>query len=174
MPAGGAISHGGQDLELFGKYNLMSNDRMGFAIMGGAGFPDTPAQNRAIGTIGASGSFRALDRLTVYLNPRATLQEGNTIAGVGAGVDCRISCKLSITGDWTVIASGENTRDTSDGSRIKRSVWGAALRWSTTTDAGVVSLDLGYGNGTGSTTGFGVTPGLGHSAAFYVALSGRR
>jgi len=36
-------------------------------------------------------------------------------------------------------------------------------------------FDIGYTNGTGATTGFGLTPGLGGgSGAFYVSLAGRR
>jgi len=174
VTAGGVISHGGSDLELFVKYALLSSERTGLAALLGISFPSTPAQNQAVATIGASASFRVNDRTTLFLSPRATLQEKNEIVGIGIGAETHLTGKLSLVGDWTGIASGMNTRDTVTGNKIRRDIWGAAFRWTAPSSTSMVSLDLGYGNGTGSTTGFSLTPGLASSAGFYIALSVRR
>jgi hypothetical protein len=174
VTTGGVISHGGSDLELFAKYALTPSDRTGLAVLVGVSFPSTPAQNQAVATIGASGSFRINNRTTLFLNPRATLQDNNKTVGIGIGAETHLTGKLSLVGDWTGIASGMNTRDTANGNKIRRDIWGAALRWTAVSNTSVVSLDLGYGNGTGSTIGFGLTPGLANSAGFYIALAVRR
>jgi len=174
VTAGGVISHGGNDLEIFGKYALQQSKRTNLAVLAGVSFPSTPAQNRAVATIGASASLLINDRMMLFLNPRTTLQDKNAIVGIGVGTETRIAGKLSLVGDWTGITSGLNTRDTANGNKIRRDIWGAALRWKTRSDSSIVSLDLGYGNGTGSTTGFSLTPGLAGSSGFYIALAVRR
>lgn len=174
VPAGGTISHGGNDLELFGKFGMSSSNRSALAGMVGVSFPGTPAQNRALATLGAVATFKMGDRAELLFNPRASLQEGNEIFGIGIGFDASLAKSLSVIADWTGIASGDNTRRTSDGSRTSRDIWGAALRWKSMSKQTEFAVDLGYGNAAGSTTGFSLTPGLGNSAAFYVAISARR
>jgi hypothetical protein len=174
LPGGGSILHGGQDAELYGKYDVGSFGNVRLAISGGVSSPDTPAQSQGVATASGSASIKLHDRVTAYLNPRAVFIEDNTIVGVGAGASIRVSDHVHIVGDWTTIVSGENTRDTITGARKRGNVWGAALRFSSPTDNGHVDFDIGYGNGTGSTTGFSLTPGLGNSAGFYFALHARR
>jgi hypothetical protein len=174
IPAG-TISYGGQDVELYGKVGASLTDRVSIAGLLGVAFPATPAQNQAILTLGASGSFQAHDRIVFVLNPRAMFQEDNITIGVGVGASARLGQGLALIGDWTFIAAGNNTRSTSTGAMIRRNVWGAALQWSSTTPEGLaVSLDLGYGNALGLTTGFSLTPGLGRSDGLYLALVARR
>ena len=55
---------------------------------------------------------------------------------------------------------------------MRRDVYGAAVRFGAAD--GRWNVDLGYANGTGSTTGFSLTPGLGGSGAFYIAFTARR
>ena len=88
------------------------------------------------------------------------------------GRDYQIVKGVSVVGDYTAILSGQNTRDTVTGSGMSRDVFGAALRLSS--GSGAYTLDIGYTNGTGSTTAFGLTPGLGGSSAVYAALTVRR
>lgn len=178
----GVIRHGGQDVELYGKagMTLGSDARVSLAALVGVSFPRTPAQNEATVTLGGAASFRAHERVTLVLNPRATLQDSNVTVGIGLGAHVTLAPGLSLLGDWTGIVTGDNTRRTSDGSRDRRDVWGAALEWSGMSGGGNAAnatefaLALGWSNATGSTTGFSLTPGLGRSSGFYLALMARR
>jgi hypothetical protein len=170
---GGIIRHGGKDAEVYGKYGLGSFSKVNLAIQGGASFADTPAQHRTYGTVSGAGEMKVHDRVTLFINPRAIFIEDNTIAGIGVGASVRISDRVHIVGDWTKVVTGDNTRSVDDGTRIRRDVWGAALRLTAGGEGVPIDFDIGWGNGTGSTTGFSLTPGLGNSSGFYFALHAR-
>jgi hypothetical protein len=174
LPGGGSILFGGSDVELYGKYGFgtMSGVRLG--AMGGVSFPNTPAQNQATGTVGGMASIDLGRRFTATLNPRAVFLDSNNIIGIGVGGSYHASEKVHILADWTGIVSGDNTRDTTTGARKRRDVWGAAVRYASPSGDQQIELDLGYGNAIGTTTGFGLTPGLGDSAGFFFALRVRR
>jgi hypothetical protein len=170
---GAIIRHGGQDAEVYGKYRVGSFGGAHLAILGGASFANTPAQRSTFGTVSGVGEYKVHDRVTLLLNPRAIFIEDNTIAGIGVGASVRIADRVHLVGDWTKVVTGDNTRSISDGTRIRKDVWGAAVRFTSGGEGVPVDFDIGWGNGTGSTTGFSLTPGLGNSAGFYLALHAR-
>ena len=169
LPGGGAIRHGGNDLEILAKYQSVRYPRLAGLV--GVAFADTAAQSDTFLTLGATASAELGERATAYLNPRAVFIEDNTLVGIGLGVRARLTAHLDLVGDWTPLVAGDNTRDTTTGSTRRRDVFGVAVRY--TAPDGRYALDLGFANGTGHTTGAALTPGLGDSGAFYVALSAR-
>jgi hypothetical protein len=172
--SGGTLRYGGQDVELFAKYDHGSYAGMRLGGLVGVSVPNTPAQNQAALTLGASATGSVARNLDLTLNPRAVFLDDNTIVGVGIGGVYRVTDKIHVVGDWTGIVSGDNTRSVVTGARKRGDLWGAALRLTAPSGTDRVELDLGYTNATGGTTGFSLTPGLGDSAAFYVALRVRR
>ena len=170
LPSSGAIRHGGNDVELALKMRLGESERCAGLI--GVAFAGTPAQSEAFLTMGAMAAMED-DSATYYLNPRAVFIEGNTLVGIGLGARARLAPKVHLVVDFTPLVSGENTIDTTSGARSRRHIYGLAVRF-TTGRTDDVTIDIGYTNGTGSTTGFGLTPGLGGSGAFTFALSVRR
>ena len=170
LSSGDFIRHGGSDIELLAKYQPKNTDRV-VALLGIA-LPDTSAQNDPVITLGIAAGAPVGRGITAYLNPRAVLVEDNALFGLGLGVRARIGENAALVADWTPLLSGENTRRTSDASRKRESVYGIAVRFARPDTA--VTFDLGYANGTGSTTGFALTPGLGGSGAFFAAVSYRR
>jgi len=171
---GPTVFHGGHDAEFFGKYHVGSFGRVNVSALGGISFPNTPAQGSSAGTFSGIAAMQFNDRITGYLNPRAVFLSGNSIVGIGVGGSVRLSDHIHLVGDWTGIVSGDNTRSTTDGSRIRRDVWGIAFRFTHPSDTNTIDIDLGWGNATGSTTGFSLTPGLGDATAFYIALRAHR
>jgi hypothetical protein len=170
---GAIVRHGGQDAEVYGKYAVGQFSGIHLALLGGASFADTPAQSTTYGTVSGVGEVKVHPRVTLFVNPRALFIKDNTIAGIGVGASVRISDRVHLIGDWTKIVTGDNTRSVSDGTRIRKDVWGAALRFTSGGEGIPVDFDIGWGNGTGSTTGFSLTPGLGNSSGFYFALHAR-
>ena len=165
---GREIGHGGSDIELYGKYSLANSPRYSLAGIIGATFPSTPAQSHTLVTVGAAGSLKLSDRITAYINPRAVLLTSNSIVGIGGGLTFRLSDHLTLIGDFTAIVSGFNTRSLDTGDKIKRDVWGGAIRWSKGSD---FALDIGFGNALGSTTGSSLTSSLGGDGAIFVAIT---
>ena len=172
--SGPTVFHGGHDAELFGKYHVGTFGPVNVSALGGISFPNTPAQGSSAGTVSGIAAMRFGERITGYLNPRAVFVSGNSIVGIGVGGSVRVADNLHLVGDWTGIVSGDNTRSTADGSRIRRDVWGVALRFSHPSESYSVDVDLGWGNATGPTTGFSLTPGLGDASGLYVALRAHR
>jgi hypothetical protein len=170
VAGGGTIGHGGNDFEALLKVG--ARGRSGLAGLIGASIPDTPAQSgNASLTLGGTASTVIGKGSSVYLNPRAIFIKDNTIVGIGIGARLRLSDSIVLVGDYTPIISGDNTLDTGSGALKRRDFYGAALRF--TTHKGDLSIDLGYTNAAGSTTGFSMTPGLGGSSAIYFALTAR-
>ena len=168
---GGAIRHGGTDVELVAKYRLPGSANIAGLV--GVGLPVTPAQNDVYLTLGLAVAARLGNGSAVYLNPRAVFIEDNPIVGIGLGARLRIGDRMSLLGDYTAVVDGDNTRDTTTGARKRHDVYGIALR--VTPPNRALVFDIGYTNGTGATTGFGLTPGLGGgSGALYVSLASRR
>ena len=170
LPGGGAIGHGGNDIELLAKWQ--PRNVRNWAGLIGVSFPDTPAQGNAVLTLGATAATAAGSRVNLYFNPHALFLEDNAIVGLGVGAHVRVSDTITLVADFTPILTGENTRDTTTGARKRSDVYGVVLRFGSPN--GRTTFDLGYGNGLGSTTGFGLTPGLGGSGAFYASVSWRR
>jgi hypothetical protein len=178
--SGADIRHGGSDIELVAKYRfprtLDGPTRLQGALLLGLAFPGTPAQSGVVPTLGLALSSPVSPRVNLYLNPRAVLLKDNLLYGIGFGASGRLSDSLTLVGDVTPLIRGDNTRSVTDGARKKGTVYGLALRMTPRPrpDGSGLSFDIGYANGTGVTTGFAMTPGLGGSGSFYAALSYRR
>ena len=178
----GAIRHGGSDVEIAARYRpgrQPADDRFAYAAQVGVSFAGTPAQDDTFLTLGAMASARIGDRGTAYLNPRAVLIDDNTLVGIGMGGFVRLSDQFALLADFTPLLSGDNTRKTTTGQPSRRDVFGFGLRFgpsATAADAADARRDrwdveVGYTNAVGRTTGFGLTPGLGDSGAFYAAFT---
>ncbi|MBC8102751.1 MAG: hypothetical protein H7Z41_09210 [Cytophagales bacterium] len=171
LPGGAAaIRHGGSEVELVAKYRSVKDPHVAGLI--GISFPDTAAQNDPVLTLGASAAYPLGKTAAFYLNPKAILLRDNLLLGFGFGVQARLSNRVSLLADITPLLAGENTRSTDDGDRERRSVYGIALRIARPDNP--LSVDIGYSNGTGRTTGAALTPGLGGASAFYAGLTLRR
>jgi hypothetical protein len=174
------IRHGGSDVELVAKYGFPNTldgpTRLRGALLLGVAFPQTDAQSGIVPTVGLALSAAVSPQVSLYLNPRAALLKDNMLYGVGFGVEGRLSSTLTVVGDVTPLVRGDNTRSTTDGSREKSTVYGVALRMTPRPrpDGSGMSFDIGYANGTGITTGFALTPGLGGSGSFYASFGFRR
>lgn len=168
----GSIRHGGNDAEILLK--IASRGAGSAAGLIGISFAGTPAQNSAALTLGATAALPARSGPVLFLNPRAIFLDGNSIIGFGAGAEIPITKGLAIVGDYTPVINGRNTRDTSTGELRRTDIYGVAVRYALSSRSTQMSIDMGYTNGLGSTTGFSLSPGLGSSGAFYAALRVRQ
>src|SRR5262249_1276517 len=109
--------------------------------------------------------------LTGVFHPRAAFIKDNELVGLGIGAEGRLASNVWLVGEWTPMATGQNTRNTTTGALQQRDLFLAALRISS--NEGRTRVDLGYTNAIGGTTGFSLTPGLGGSGAFYIAIGYR-
>jgi hypothetical protein len=176
LPGGSAIRHGGSDVELLARYRFLREGlhRSGTSLTGliGVALPDTPARTSAALTLGLSATNSPGRRVAFTLNPRVAFLDNNTLFGVGLGVQLRLGGRISLIGDYTPLLTGDNTRDTTSGALMHRDLYGVAIRYSAPEER--LTLDLGFTNGTGATTGFSLTPGLGGSGAIYLAIGAHR
>jgi hypothetical protein len=172
LPGGGVVRHAGSDLEFSAKYSSKQSTRSALSAEVGVALPNTPAQNGANLTLGATGSLNLGGHVSVYANPRAVFVTDNTIVGLGLGAKARIAHHVWLIADYTPILTGANTIDIGSGTQRSHDIYGAALRFSTNGDN--LNVDLGWTNGTGFTTGSSLTPGLGNSSAFYITLNFKR
>jgi hypothetical protein len=164
-----AVRHGGGDVELAIKLRPQKDSP--FAAMVGVSRPSTPAQSEAVFTAGLTASA-SNESVSGYLNPRAVFLKDNTLIGIGIGGSMLLSKNVRLIGDYTALVAGENTRDGTSGNRLRRPVYGIAVRF-TTGMKNEIAIDLGFANGTGSTTGFALTPGLDRAGALYIALTSK-
>ncbi len=172
IPGGGAIRHGGSDIELSAKYSVKQTDKTAVSGEIGVGFPNTPAERSSHLTAGITGSMNMGSGIDLYINPRVAFITDNSLIGFGMGAKARLAHHISLIADYTPILSGANTIDATTGNQRSRDIYGAALRY--ITNNGSVAVDLGWTNGTGFTTGSSLTPGLGNSSAFYFSLNFKR
>jgi len=170
--AGTTISYGGTDVELTAKYATRQSGKYALSYQFGLGMPHTPSQVSPVMTAGIAGSYSPCSYLDLYINPRTSLITDNAIVGLGVGAKLKLAKGFSLIGDYTAIIGGANTIALSTGTPRSHDVYGAALRY--TPGKGQFSIDLGYSNGIGSTTGSSLTPGLGNDGAFYLSLNMRR
>ncbi|MBI5707961.1 MAG: hypothetical protein HZC36_13340 [Armatimonadetes bacterium] len=166
---GGSILHGGSDVELALKIRLA--DRFRLTFQGGVALPATPTQSDSVLTAGLMGEAK-LASATCYLNPKAVFIDHNAIVGIGLGINVPVRESAQFVGEFTPIISGDNTRSTTTGARQRRNTYSFAFRFLTGQDRNV-SIDLGYTNSLGATTGFSMTPGLGNSGALFIAVTSR-
>lgn len=169
---GVTIEYGGTDVELTAKYATRQSGKFALSYEFGLGLPHTPSQVSPALTAGISGSYSPCSYMDLYINPRTALITDNSIVGIGAGAKLKVARGFYFIGDYTAIIGGANTIAVSSGTPRSHDVYGGALRYSP--DNGHFSIDLGYSNGIGSTTGTSLTPGLGNSGAFYLSLNLRR
>jgi len=169
LGSGAVARHGGTDVELAVKYSTRHFAKFGLSGQLGVGLPNTPAQTSAHITLGAAGSYFAASNVELYVNPRSVLIDSNSIVGLGMGAKIKLNSQFSVVGDYTPILTGSNTIDTTRGTQRSHDIYGAALRYASSSNS--LSIDLGYTNGTGFTTGSSLTPGLGGSGAFYLAVT---
>jgi len=167
----GVVRHGGNDVEIALRFGRQS-DRP-WSLLAGVAFPDTPAQNEAMPTLAATVEAWRGERGSAHLNLRTALVEDNEIVGLGIGGEARLTDRLALVGDYTFVATGDNTRSPVSGALRRRDVYGVALRFHT--PDGRTTVDLGYANGAGLTTGFSLTPGLGGGeGGVYLAIRATR
>ena len=172
LPGGGIVRHGGTDLEISAKYAVKQSYKSATSAQVGVGLPNTPAQTSAHLTLGLAGSLNVGSGVDLYLNPRAALITDNSIIGLGIGAKIKLARQTFLIGDYTPILTGANTIDVNTGTQRSRDIYGAAIRFAL--GGGAASIDVGWTNGTGFTTGSSLTPGLGNSSAFYVTLNLKR
>jgi hypothetical protein len=171
--AGGAvIRHAGSDVELSAKYASHQSGKFDLSGEIGVGLPNTPSQKSAHLTTGLMGSMKATSNIDLYINPRVVFISNNSIVGVGFGAKVKFTKQFSLVGDYTPILGGANTVDVNTDTYRSRDIYGAAIRYAA--GNGNTSIDLGWTNGTGFTTGSSLTPGLGNSSAFYVSVNFKR
>ena len=168
---GHVIRHGGADGEFSMRYQLPWP--LETSIQAGIAIGDTPAQDSRVAAIaGLSIAYPISPQVDVFVNPRVVALDSNSLVGLGFGASVKLSTKLSVVGDWTPLLAGNNTVDPSTGLMKRSQLYSAGLRIDRIGPGTFV--DVGYTNATGLTTGFGLTPGLGNSGAFFVSLTCRR
>lgn len=169
---GFTIRHGGTDVELLGKWRPRSYPHAAFTL--GLSAPDTPAQNSVYLTAQALYQRPLGSHVVAHFAAKGVFVKDDPIVGIGGGGSLRLSDTLQLVADITGIVSGNNTRSVFTGGKMRREVWGFALRFRPHSNSNDLTVDVGVTNGTGGTTGFSLTPGLSGSAAVYVSLACRR
>lgn len=119
--------------------------------------PATPARNTPCLTLSGSAAAYKAGGLEFTINPKAALFRHNSLIGIGMGVSSRVTEEWSLAADYTPLVAGDNTRDTADGSMIRRALYGVSVRYSGL--KGGMTVDLGWTNATGGTTGAALTLG---------------
>lgn len=165
---GGTIRFGGVDFEAGVRAQLGQSGVVGFV---GISAPQTRAERAPVLSMSLAASRELGKGLSVAVNPRAVSIHNNAIVGVGIGAKTTQQGRVSISAEFTPILAGDNTRDVMTGDRIRRHLYGVALHYAIMN--GNADFALGYTNATGGTTGFGLTPGLGGSGAFFIGLRAR-
>ncbi|MBS1718311.1 MAG: hypothetical protein JSS72_11325 [Armatimonadetes bacterium] len=166
----GAVEHGGDDVELAIKYRPAQKGSP-YAVMLGIAKPSTATQSDVVPTAGFMASMSS-ESVTAYFNPRAVLLKDNTLVGIGVGASARLDKNFVIMGDYTFMAAGKNTRDTTTGEERQRPIYGVALRYTSKAKCDA-SIDFGFANGTSTTTGFGLTPALNDFKAIFIGVAVR-
>lgn len=169
LSGGGAIRHGGTDLEL----RLHSQQKLGELSSDsfvGVSEPHTPAQGGTHLTLGESVSYHCPSRTTAYAEPLAVLIDGNSLFGIAIGADQGLSDALSLSGEFIPVLAGENTRSTADGHLQRAATYKVGLGYKLSSN---LKLSAGYTNQIGDTTAFSLTPALGSSGAVYVEIGGK-
>ncbi|NLI01074.1 MAG: hypothetical protein GX446_16450 [Chthonomonadales bacterium] len=166
-----AIHHGGNDAELLLRYMPPQTPRCALEI--GVSYADTPAQKDTFPTVQLLHQRPLSSTITLLLAPRAVFIEDNTLVGIGGGLAWKINDTGELVADVTGIVHGDNTYNTHTGERVRRAVWGVALRMRPENGDRQTTIDLGITNALGGTTGMSLTPGLGGSLAGFVAFGCR-
>lgn len=172
LAGGSAIRHGGSDIELVARRQPWEGKPI--VLQAGIAQPRTPARGKPCFTLGASAGWTPGADLALTLNPKAVILKENALVGVGMGLAARVGSAWTLIADCTPLVTGDNTRSTIDGGKIRRTTYGAALRYNAREFGDGVTVDLGWTNGLGSSTGTSLTPGLGDAKALYVAVTARR
>ncbi|MCX6360846.1 MAG: hypothetical protein NT029_13615 [Armatimonadetes bacterium] len=172
LAGGAAVRHGGSDIELVARRRPWENRSI--VLQAGVAQPRTPARGKPCFTLGASAGYEIGSDLALTLNPKAVILKENVLVGVGMGVAARAGSAWTLIADCTPLVTGDNTRSIIDGGKIRRTVYGAALRYNAREFGDGVTVDLGWTTGLGSSTGTSLTPGLGDAKALYVAVTARR
>ncbi len=127
FPGGGAIRHGGSDIELSAKYSVKQTDKTAVSGEIGVGFPNTPAERSSHLTAGITGSMNMGSGIDLYINPRVAFITDNSLIGFGMGAKAKLARQISLIADYTPILSGANTIDaTTRKSAQPRYLWRGA------------------------------------------------
>ncbi len=169
MPGGGTLRYAGSDLELTGKYATKMSGKYSLSGQVGLSFPNTPAQKSTHLTLGASAGVSPVSNFNVYLNPRAVLITNNSLFGLGLGATFKMSSTVTWFAEYTQMLAGSNTIDINTGDLKTRGIYGVGVRYLVANHK--ISVDLGWTNGLGFTTGSSLTPGIGDSSAWYAAIN---
>lgn len=168
-----AIRTGGSDLEVYVRHSPEQCEKL--SLLAGISLPNTPAQNQAFGTFGASYKLATPDfGPTVSIGARGVLRQDSSIMGLSAGLNYSFGPGWEMFGDITGIVHGDNTRDTGTGAAMRRALWGAGLRYNFKSfgEAGVDgSIYMMVTNALGMTTGTSLSPGLGDRPALAIGFS---
>lgn len=165
-----AIRHGGVDVELALRRKPWANSPV--ALQVGLAEPTTPARSTPCLTLGADAAAFRCRAFQVTVGPKAALFRHNSLVGVGVGISARVAEGWSLAAGCTPLIAGDNTRDTSDGSMMRRTLYSVALHYACRD--GALTAGLGWSNATGCTTGSSLTPGLGGSQAITLTIGARR
>lgn len=168
---GSTIRFGGTDEELSVRYAVPGME-IPITVQAGLDYAQTPAQmDRVAGTLGASAGFATIQKVRLYLNPKAAFLDRNSLVGIGLGASVDLVPKVLLVADWTPVVAGDNTVSTSTGGLSRAQLYGVGLRFLDLWQGG--SLDIGVTNAAGVTTGSSLTPNLGNSPALYARFGYR-
>lgn len=165
------IHHGGNDAELLLRYMPPQTPRCALEV--GVSLADTPAQKDTFPTVQLLHQRPLSSKVTLLLAPRAVFIEDNTLVGIGGGLAWKITDTGELVADVTGIVHGDNTYNTHTGERVRRAVWGVAIRMRPENGDRQTIIEMGITNALGGTTGMSLTPGLGGSLAGFVAFGCR-
>ncbi|HSV72530.1 MAG TPA: hypothetical protein VLH79_02085 [Chthonomonadales bacterium] len=165
------ICHGGTDVEAFVRYRPA--EYAGMALHLGIAFPDTPAQQGAFVTLAGLAERALGSHVRLVFHPRVVFV-GRPIVGIGAGVAVKLSDRVEVMGDGTMVINGWNTYSVATGRKRAQPLWSGGIRVSLPGGGHNTWLTAGVTNALGATTGLGLSPGLGGSASVFVGLTVRR
>lgn len=168
VPKAFTIRHGGSDLEAMLKAKCPTMPGLMFGA--GVSIPNTPAQQNAFFT--AEALYGVTEQnVSFTIGPRGVFRKDSTLIGLGAGFDMKLGGGVSLVGDATGILTGHNTYSVNTAEARREWIYGLALSYQGRGFGSGYTLEAGITNGTGVTTGFSLTPSLGHSMGLYVGLT---
>ena len=166
----GSIRYGGSDGEVRLRYKLPFS--IPASVQTGLAYSATPAQeHRVAATVGASFGYSLGNHISIYAEPKAVILDTNSLVGLGLGATVGVTHGVELIGEWTPMLSGRNSIGTQTLGRDQVELYGVGLRFTNLVRGW--TLDVGYTNSTGSTTGFSLTPALGNTGGLLIGGSYR-
>ncbi len=159
MIGGNPFLTGGSDIE----FRVLGVREQFFGSIGVAK-PDTPAQDKVVGTfqIGVRSDVEEAGQFLLALS--GVTSDDVTVVGFGGGFSKSLENGFGIDASATVIVKGDNTVSTSLGVPIRETLFSLGASYQVDEQ---LSFRLGYGNSLGLTTGFALTPRLGAGGGLF-------